>query len=154
MKIYCIPIFLVFCAVSNSFAQTPAAYDTTTVLHLDGVAQQTEMKDLGKYKNLRKLYLTHCNDVTDYGFLAQLTQLEILEMPHAAIADLCALKKLKHLRRLDIRNTRIKDLAPLRGLPNLAMVLCMDTAIPRQKIAAMTRRFTAKDVRIVRDYLQ
>ncbi|UCD52148.1 MAG: hypothetical protein JSW27_05825 [Phycisphaerales bacterium] len=57
--------------------------------------------------------------VTDLSYLAQLPNLQSLDISFTYVDHVEPLRRCQHLRTLDISDTHIKDLAPLKGLPQL-----------------------------------
>ncbi|MEY4926638.1 MAG: hypothetical protein RI894_1074 [Bacteroidota bacterium] len=137
--------------------------DTTTVLHLE-IRQKkaektvdlrefpTDLSPIVKFPKLRKLYLNHNRRAKNLStILAKATNLEVLELEDTNIKNLKFAKNLKKLNRLDIRQTAISNLEPLANLPNLRMILCIETKIPRKSILKISN-LLPRECRIIRDY--
>ncbi len=129
--------------------------DTTTVLFFKQTKEKnalTDFKPILRFKKLRKLYLNHNQYFKNIEkTLQKLVLLEVLELESTKIKNLKFARKLTQLRRLDIRNTAVSSLDPLVGLPNISMILCIETKIPRESILKISGRFP-KECRIIRDY--
>ena len=54
--------------------------------------------------------------LSDLSPLAELRELELVEVPRSRVADLAPLAGLTGLRQLDLSRTRVSDLRPLAGL--------------------------------------
>jgi hypothetical protein len=119
----------------------------------DAVHTVKDLKPLLKFKKLTKLYLNEVQ-VKNYAALGKMPNLTILEVQTSKFSDkdMSFLKKMKNLKRLNIAQTTVTDLKPLANLTHLEMVLCMETPIPREKIALLST-FLPKNCRIIRDYL-
>src|SRR5712691_11594282 len=81
------------------------------------------LSPLGVFTNLRELHVlvTNPHEYLDQPFadlspLADLTSLEVLELPNSEVADVSPLSGLHRLRILDLGSTRVGDVAPLQGL--------------------------------------
>ena len=139
-------------AFLNTNAQFTVFFETTEA---DAIRQHTinDLKPLLKFKNLTKLYINEI-DVKNYAALAKMRNLTLLEVQMSPFSDkeMCYLKKMKNLTRLNIAQTRVTSLQPIVKLTHLEMVLCMETPIPREKIAEFAK-LLPKKCRIVRDYL-
>jgi hypothetical protein len=118
----------------------------------DAKHEVQDFKPLLKFKKLTKLYANEIS-VGSYADLRCMPKLTVLEVQTSGFSDkdMVFLKKMKSLQRLNIAQTSISSLVPLSGLRNLAFVLCMETNIPREKIAEYAR-LLPKECRIVRDY--
>ncbi len=137
--------------------------DTTTILHIemlqkttaktaDLVKLSTDASPILKFPKLRKLYLNHNRGFKNLSsVLAKATNLEVLELEDTNIKNLKFAKNLKKLYRLDIRQTDICTLEPLANLPNIAIILCIETKVPRKSMAKISNRLP-KQCRIIRDY--
>ena len=76
------------------------------------------LSDLSELKQLKALYMS-CSGLEDISFLAELTNLEELDISENDISDLTPLSGLKNLKYLYLYSNNISDISPLAELTNL-----------------------------------
>ena len=69
--------------------------------------------------NLTSLDIRSSSNVSDISALANLTELETLNLPSDDVSDISALANLTKLKRLNLRFTDVSDVSPLQNLTNL-----------------------------------
>lgn len=74
------------------------------------------ISDLGFLKNLTTLCLSE-NEISDISVLSRLTKLKELDLDHNKIRDISALGGLRNLTRLNLDGNKIKDFSPIVNLP-------------------------------------
>ena len=74
---------------------------------------------LAKLSNLRMLNLRGLRNITDFSSLAQLTNLQNLDISATQLSDIKLLEGLTKLQYLNLNSTKIKDIAPLKNLISL-----------------------------------
>ena len=65
----------------------------------------------------------------DFGPLADLRELAVLEFPHTHVNDLSALAGLEQLVRLDVSDSQVSDLSPLSRLHRLRLLRVGSTEV-------------------------
>lgn len=76
------------------------------------------LSDLSEFQQLKTLYMS-CAGISDISFLAELTNLEELDISENHISDLTPLSGLKNLKYLYLYNNDLSDISPLAELTNL-----------------------------------
>lgn len=112
----CIVVFLVFCGC-HSHKEVPFWKDITksqvlNFLNSQGVtAKELVVNNAGGFElDLRG------SDIADLNLLEGMP-IEILLLSETPVDDISPLREMRYIRKLDIANTKVSDLAPLRGLP-------------------------------------
>ena len=77
-----------------------------------------DLSPLGSLRALRELSVP-AGSASAFGFVAQLSELRVLDLSQTGLSDLTPLARLQHLEQLDVGFTAVSDLAPLRGLGTL-----------------------------------
>ncbi len=101
---------------------------TITDLSLsDKKLTETDLKNIGKLKKLKTLWLTSC-ELKSLSFLKNLTKLENLGLFwNSGITSFSPLKDLKNLKTLNLSQTGIKSLSSLKNLTNLKKLSIADS---------------------------
>lgn len=110
-----------YLASGKTVAIAGEKYETTiTELSLsDKKLTETDLKNIGKLKKLKTLWLTSC-ELKSLSFLKNLTKLEDLGLFwNSEITSLSPLKNLKKLKTLNLNKTGVKSLSSLKNLTNL-----------------------------------
>ena len=81
----------------------------------------TDRNNEGLYycTRVRYLDLGHNPSLTDFGFIANMPELEIAIISMAPLEDLSPFANCPHLRYLEMGNTHVSDLSPLAACPEL-----------------------------------
>lgn len=101
--------------------------EKVTTLKL-GETGLTDLSDLAKLPNLRKLHL-YKNGIRDISALEGLTQLEGLELSGNEISDISPLSGLTNLKTLSLIHNQVNDLSPLASLNQLKRLYLMSNRI-------------------------
>jgi Leucine-rich repeat (LRR) protein len=97
---------------------------------------------------LESLDLRRCRNVRRIDALAGASKLGSLDLAETGVSDLAPLRRLAQLRTLDITGTPVDDLKPLLGLPSLRGLYVDDAAERRH--AAELKKLIAGGVSILR----
>ncbi|RAJ80149.1 leucine rich repeat (LRR) protein [Chitinophaga dinghuensis] len=107
----------------------------------------SDYSPLAEMKNLRELYIIqsdphgslYAGADTDLSPLATLQYLEVLVLQEQPVADISALQGIETLKRLDLRETRVRDTAALSDFTSLEELVLRNTAVTDIKpIAALS----------------
>ncbi len=98
----------------------------------------TTLEFLSELPQLKVLILGANYDLTSIEPLANLTELEYLELFSANVTDVTPLASMTKLRDLNLTyNQQLRDISPLYELPSLERFWCGHTLVPREQQSAM-----------------
>ncbi len=99
----------------------------------------TDFSPLEKLTNLQTLLLSYMSNLVDVSALANLTQLEVLELSNTAVSDVSALANLTQLEVLELSNTAVSDVSALANLTQLEVLELNGTAVDVSTLANLTQ---------------
>jgi Leucine-rich repeat (LRR) protein len=96
-------------------------------------SEVSDVSPLAELKNLEHLELWG-TQVSDLSALSGLNELKTLRITGSPVSDLSPLAELKSLERLDLSGTQVSDLASLVELKNLKEVCIADTQVNDEQV--------------------
>ena len=103
------------------------------IIDLQGYKQINTLEPLKGLNNLRKLWLEGDFDgvssIEDLTPIAQMTNLEELNIGKSLVKDISPIAGLVNLKKLELFGTQVKDISAISELTNLEFLDCSDTQI-------------------------
>lgn len=110
-------------AISRAIEQVVAHPEPFSAEELQAVPRliiwhASHLAELSHCVNLQELEI-YASDITDIAFVATLEALDVLKLYAVPLADIQALATCRHLKQVNLAFTYVRELAPLRDLPEL-----------------------------------
>ena len=121
---------------------------------------QKELADLiPKLKRLKRFaYSNYCRncDISDFLFLSECRQLEILRICYSDTTDFSFLKSCKKIVDIDLQESQIKDADDLKSLKNLETICIYDTPLSKDEteVESLCKAFPNAKIFISEDKVQ
>lgn len=85
-----------------------------------------DIRALASLKNLKTLIIADGDEISDYGALAALTQLEVLSLDAEQLKDISFVKDMNRLKEFTLKNSIVIDLSPLSEKKTLTRLTLED----------------------------
>ena len=121
---------------------------------------QKELADLiPELKRLKRFaYSNYCRncDISDFSFLSECRQLEILRICYSDTTDFSFLKSCKKIVDIDLQESQIKDADDLKSLKNLETICIYDTPLSKDEteVESLCKAFPNAKIFISEDKVQ
>ena len=112
-----------------------------------------------RYKKIvKKTYIIYCRncDISDFSFLSECRQLEILRICYSDTTDFSFLKSCKKIVDIDLQESQIKDADDLKSLKNLETICIYDTPLSKDEteVESLCKAFPNAKIFISEDKVQ
>jgi hypothetical protein len=108
--------------------------------------QVSDLSPLAELKNLELLELEN-TQVSDLSPLAELKNLELLELDNTQVSDLSPLAELKNLELLWLHNTQVSDVSPLAELKSLKKLYLDNTQVSDEQVQELRQALPNCEIR-------